>query len=1131
MAAGQPDQILTIVLGGTLRIPPDSDSILVVPLQVERGAPVIGFLKALNRFGGPSRAGRQGIFSQRDESNLRDLAYITAAAILRQEASRSTLKFMSSIPSIALLRDEESAAKALEGLVQSAMNSDDVYAFILNGERDFVCHNPTKHNETLSPSMKLPYKTYPLSIAAEQECVHIADLKMVSERILARNPFQTDALMRSACAMAVCGIRNSDRALFGVILIVNARERSFSDADMALFGEICSLTGSVLASSVTFQRSKVISSEMHTASRELLDIANQREVEALFLHVATRLSEYMNCSRAVLYLVDNMKNVLWTVLESGTVITTELKENVTLEEGSIRTGFANIAASQLGYVNIKDFAHGHRAYNDLLDSADIAHVEKVNRLQPGRINTDSSILLSHTVLSSQAEKLDADEATESVAALAIRAKSSSKVIAVIQVMNKWKKGGQGKLRLNRGGFDENDLSKLQLLSEAISAALQTCGVLSRRWQSEIELRILFEYAAKGQSVCIGACSRIHLDDALSFVATAGATECDATQVAVFLSAGDDSDQMNIIRFEGRLLLPTKPVRAPVSGIAGLSLRSGQLLNIANCSLHPKFEPLIDGKKFIPVVSMLACPIRSPAGDLIGVLAFQNKRAKTSLGEAEESTDPLAAHGPHAARKRSALASHSEEGWGSFGPNDETIIKAAVSGLAVAFAQHDLLNQASAITQRLIDLSRDIEEPDRLFAHIAAASARICRAERCLIFMLDDSDELVGPRWMRAVGAGAPSLVLPCSLGVAGTVVKTGGITNLHTRNEIKPLIDAAEAMAAEESLATCSVAIEGANEIMASILRYAGMLRGLHSAMALPLMLHDGRVTGVMELANKRGGDGRGFTSADERAMLLLASHARSMLGHSAAHAAAAARHRAQRATLRCVSELAQQVASAFARNGNVAEAYSRMVRAACQVLGVVRGRIHLYSPGSNRRLMTYDEDGRTVGSGARPSAAVSAVLDLGILVNTTAAAVQLSPLSPGSDSGADRASTSAATVYTEPSSGADACPAVQARAEADRRLLCAPIADKSLQVWRGGGRDPSATAGGRRAVLGVLEVESEEAGKVWRGEDEEALMHVAGVAGSLLDVMRNLRPPHPALAASSGRRRSLVFDAEFQAL
>ena len=106
-----------------------------------------------------------------------------------------------------------------------------------------------------------------------------------------------------------------------------------------------------------------------------------------------------------------------------------------------------------------------------------------------------------------------------------------------------------------------------------------------------------------------------------------------------------------------------------------------------------------------------------------------------------------------------------------------------------------------------------------------------------------------------------------------------------------------------------------------------------------------------------------------------------------------------------------------------------------------------------------------------------------------------------------------------------------QPRAEADRRLLCAPIADKGLGVWRGAGRDLGVMVAGRRAVLGVLEVEAEAAGKIWRGDDEEALMHVAGVASSLLDVMLQLRPQHPSQTASTGRRRSMTFDTDFQAL
>ena len=1130
--------ITTIVKGvDGARVPVNSTNLLAVPLQTERGAPVLGFIKAVNRQG-------RLVFSPRDEESLRNLAHIAAAAVLREERVRRMAEFVAGLPAASALTNEVAAAAALEDLVQTATDSDMAFAFMVDQDTGgFVCFTAARSNRSLSGTFRLPSTTYPLSAAAVSRKVHDAVLRDVPNQILARGPYQAEALMRSASALSACAIRGASGLLLGVMLVATTRDPApFAPLGRGLLESLCAIAGAALAGSSSLQRKKELQVGSGTAAEELLGIASEREIEPLMLRVAAWGREFLSCSRAVLYLVDQSRGVVWTVLESGGLAAAELRADAALDTGPARSGFAVIAACQGTSVEVREFAHGHRAYNDLVDSADLEHVGRVSRLQPGRIDVTSVAAGRAGGYDDEYAVPEPQEATESVAAHPVFGRGpGAQVVAVVQVMNR-RSGGTSGGGLHRSGFDKGDMERLALLCESVAAALETCAVLRRRWRTEVELRSLVESSGQARSVCVEACARASLDDAMSFAARSCAAECGATQVAVFLAARDEDDAMDVVRFEGGLFLPSKPVRVPVVGLAGRALRNRELLNVVDCRTNSEFEPLVDGKKFVPVASMLACPILNPAGDaVLAVLVLQNKRrARCPQSDpADESTDPLEALGKHLERRRAALAGHSEEGWSSFVEKDETFVTAVAEGLAVAMARHELLDQLSAVTQRAMELSREIEEPDKLLSRVADACSRLCCAECCLIFLLDNEDDndRTGQRQMRTVVTGGPELVVPADLGIAGAVMRTGTIVNVPSREKMREFIDKANSAAALEAAAKPASKMSGAADItVTSIAKYAALLRGLRSGLGIPLLLQDGRVTGVLELGNKRGRNG-GFTAADERALLLFAGHARAMLEHSVAHAAAAARLRAQRSTLRCVSDLTQQVASAFARTGSRVEAYGRMVRAACEVLGAARGGIHLIAPGAGRRIVSYDANGRQIAAAVRPGASIASVLELGILVNTTAVAnsqarnvasriaehgdcliVAKNPLTTFTAN--DTRYVQQLEQDSAKCAGCEDSPSSQSCVE-DRRLLCAPITNSGFGSPKG-----DSDTSGRRAVVGVLEVELGigEEGRIWREEDEEALMHLAEVVGSLIEVMPQMRTSHPAHPAqAAGRRRSVV--------
>ena len=141
-----------------------------------------------------------------------------------------------------------------------------------------------------------------------------------------------------------------------------------------------------------------------------------------------------------------------------------------------------------------------------------------------------------------------------------------------------------------------------------------------------------------------------------------------------------------------------------------------------------------------------------------------------------------------------------------------------------------------ITRRLMAVT----DLDALLTAMAEATADLLAADRATIFVVDRAKEEI---WSR-VALGAGEIRVPLGVGIAGTVAQTGNTINIpdaYADPRFNPEYD-------KDS--------------------------GYHtkSLLTFPMKGHEGRVIGVFQVVNKRGG--RPFSQTDEEVLASLASSA-----------------------------------------------------------------------------------------------------------------------------------------------------------------------------------------------------------------------------------------------------------------
>ncbi len=138
---------------------------------------------------------------------------------------------------------------------------------------------------------------------------------------------------------------------------------------------------------------------------------------------------------------------------------------------------------------------------------------------------------------------------------------------------------------------------------------------------------------------------------LHIILRTATSETDAERGTIFLKDPDSGDLVSQILEGGSV----NPIRLPAgTGIAGTVAQTGKIVNSVDAYQDPRFDKRTDASSGFKTLSVLAAPMRTPAGEIVGVVEILNKRRRDFTKEDEEF---LAEVGTHAALAVWSLREH------------------------------------------------------------------------------------------------------------------------------------------------------------------------------------------------------------------------------------------------------------------------------------------------------------------------------------------------------------------------------------------------------------------------------------------------------------------------------------------
>ncbi len=119
---------------------------------------------------------------------------------------------------------------------------------------------------------------------------------------------------------------------------------------------------------------------------------------------------------------------------------------------------------------------------------------------------------------------------------------------------------------------------------------------------------------------------------LRIILKTATSETDAERGTIFLRERGADELVSQILEGGAVA----PIRLPVGrGIAGAVARTGETINIQDAYKDPRFDSRTDLSSGFQTRTILAAPLKTPTGEIVGVVQLLNKRNRTFTKEDEE----------------------------------------------------------------------------------------------------------------------------------------------------------------------------------------------------------------------------------------------------------------------------------------------------------------------------------------------------------------------------------------------------------------------------------------------------------------------------------------------------------------
>jgi serine/threonine protein kinase len=118
------------------------------------------------------------------------------------------------------------------------------------------------------------------------------------------------------------------------------------------------------------------------------------------------------------------------------------------------------------------------------------------------------------------------------------------------------------------------------------------------------------------------------------------SETDAERGTIFLKDQQNNELVSQILEGGSVA----PIRLPVGrGIAGTVARTAEIINIPDAYKDSRFDPSTDATSGFKTRAILAAPLRTPKGEIVGVVQLLNKRHQAFTKEDEEFLAEVGTH--------------------------------------------------------------------------------------------------------------------------------------------------------------------------------------------------------------------------------------------------------------------------------------------------------------------------------------------------------------------------------------------------------------------------------------------------------------------------------------------------------
>ncbi len=129
-------------------------------------------------------------------------------------------------------------------------------------------------------------------------------------------------------------------------------------------------------------------------------------------------------------------------------------------------------------------------------------------------------------------------------------------------------------------------------------------------------------------------------ETLRIILKTATSETDAERGTIFLREPGTDELVSQILEGGRV----EPIRLKVGkGIAGTVAESGAVINTTDAYRDPRFHAKVDASSGFRTQSILAAPMRTPAGEIVGVVEILNKRHGAFTKEDEEFLKEVGTH--------------------------------------------------------------------------------------------------------------------------------------------------------------------------------------------------------------------------------------------------------------------------------------------------------------------------------------------------------------------------------------------------------------------------------------------------------------------------------------------------------